>query len=656
MQTALCHASRARALHLGNQTLHVDRHRDAVADGLETHGGTGSSDGAAESRGTTVSPDSTTEDNSRTLTVEVGKPFAEKVAKTTFSGGQFNHDTFRYKLVVVPAGAESTTLRTTTVVSTTDALTGAAATMLGISAGPSAGSAATPSPASAGTIKASSTAASEAAAAKRVTTSMAAASNLGAQAAAAQSTTGPPAAPTTSMVKLVPSDKEKAIAEELIQHEVPAKLATLGSVGHLPSPGYGGCIIQDAMCEPLDMNWSLEELGRKAEDAEDCQQQCRDKVNCACFTYYAHLKACHFGSAMSDVRKNTPGFVGGKAYCDDALQGLAPHTVTQIIRKRKCMSDVSFLPAMCTVRAPTTFLDDPVDCEHRCQDHDWCSSFAYSTLTKSCDLQCANATPIHAPVYTMSGPKICTLSLVLGMTLTCPWNFDYEAEKWAQVLVSGLVHVVAKIRTLGGSKANSLTAHDVGVSMDKPDNSADNSRSYQLHIDVNEHLAMYLYFLLKSKTTGSKFDEYTQNFTSNAAETVLKSQCHPKVSLDFVKKQVEGASFQKLAPLGQSLDLMNHSVQQYSARKAETTDGTKFGWLLMTVGSFMAVLALWMLPRWRVQFSKGQCIPSCEPRPEVDVRQAQVGVPLIDEDRLPSEDELRPQLMQIPQETDSLMV
>ena len=26
-----------------------------------------------------------------------------------------------------------------------------------------------------------------------------------------------------------------------------------------------------------------------------------------------------------------------------------------------------------------------------------------------------------------SGPKICTLSLVLGMTLTCPWNFDYEA-------------------------------------------------------------------------------------------------------------------------------------------------------------------------------------------------------------------------------------
>ena len=35
-------------------------------------GGTGSSDGAAESRGTTVSPDSTTEDNSRTLTVEAG--------------------------------------------------------------------------------------------------------------------------------------------------------------------------------------------------------------------------------------------------------------------------------------------------------------------------------------------------------------------------------------------------------------------------------------------------------------------------------------------------------------------------------------------------------------------------------------------------------
>ncbi|CAE7946093.1 FPG1 [Symbiodinium sp. KB8] len=302
---------------------------------------------------------------------------------------------------------------------------------------------------------------------------------------------------------------------------------------------------------------------------------------------------------------------------------------------------------------------------HRCQDHDWCSSFAYNTLTKSCDLQCANATPIHAPVYAMSGPKICSLSLVLGMTLTCPWNFDYEAEKWAQVLVSGLVHAVAKIRTLGGSRANALTAQDVGVSMDKPEDSADNSRSYQLRFDVNEHLAMYLYSLLKSKSTGSKFNEYTENFTSNAAETVLKSQCRPKVSFDFVKKHVEGASFQKLAPLGQSLHLMNHSVQQYSARKAEPAEGTKIDWLLMTVGSFMAVLAIWMLPRWWVQFSKGQCVPSCDPCPEVDVRQAQVGVPLVDEvgvplvddeDREPSEEELRPQVMPIVQETDFLMV
>ena len=30
--------------------------------------------------------------------------------------------------------------------------------------------------------------------------------------------------------RLVPSDKEKAIAEELIQHEVPAKLATLAAL------------------------------------------------------------------------------------------------------------------------------------------------------------------------------------------------------------------------------------------------------------------------------------------------------------------------------------------------------------------------------------------------------------------------------------------
>ncbi|CAE7666762.1 FPG1, partial [Symbiodinium sp. CCMP2456] len=269
-----------------------------------------------------------------------------------------------------------------------DALTGAAATMTGIS-------------------------------------SSAATAGAAGGAAAVQSTTGAPAGPTTSMVKLVPSEKEKAIAEQLIQHEVPETVATLGSVGNLPSPSFGGCIIQDAMCEPLDMNWSLGELGREAEDAEDCQQQCREKVNCACFTYYAHLKACHFASAMSNVRKHTPGFVGGKSYCDKPLQGLHPHTVKQLILKRKCMSDVSFLQAMCTIRAPTAYLDDPVDCQQRCQDHHWCSSFAYNTLTKSCDLQCANATPIHAPVYAMSGPKTCSLSLVLGMTLTCPWNFDY---------------------------------------------------------------------------------------------------------------------------------------------------------------------------------------------------------------------------------------
>ena len=49
----------------------------------------------------------------------------------------------------------------------------------------------------------------------------------------------------------------------------------------------------------------------------------------------------------------------------------------------------------------------------------------------------------------------------------------------------------------------------------------------------------------------------------------------------------------------------------------------------------------------------------------MDVRQAQVGVPLVDEvgvplvddeDREPSEEELRPQVMPIVQETDFLMV
>mmetsp|Transcript_49849 Transcript_49849/g.112099 ORF Transcript_49849/g.112099 Transcript_49849/m.112099 type:complete len:402 (+) Transcript_49849:3-1208(+) len=355
----------------------------------------------------------------------------------------------------------------------------------------------------------------------------------------------------------------------------------------------------------------MTELSITAETADDCQQLCQLKPGCACFSYYPPLKSCHFASVMSELKTGRLGFQGGHVDCDKALQGVNHLTVMQETRERNCMVNVSFSPLSCSRSKGTTYEQDPVLCQRRCKDAEWCSSFVYNTLTKSCDLQCEDATAVMAPAYSLSGPPTCNMAVNVKFTVSCPGSFDHEVKEWGSVLTQVLPILAGNYMNSHEKMVPVLKPSEVDVSVTKK-----NATSWHFFVnaDVQEARSMYLYWLLKSNDTSQQINAQIGQVAHIVASRTMTSRCQPDVRLDSVERDVRGDSFKSKAR-----QQLQHTLARYSAARPKHSRTTGSHWLF--VGALMAAVPLgaWTILRWNVHTWKCRSCCCNHEDPETDV-------------------------------------
>eukprot|EP00440_Ansanella_granifera_P017797 gb/GFBE01019328.1/.p1 GENE.gb/GFBE01019328.1/~~gb/GFBE01019328.1/.p1 ORF type:complete len:625 (+),score=95.36 gb/GFBE01019328.1/:1-1875(+) len=205
--------------------------------------------------------------------------------------------------------------------------------------------------------------------------------------------------PASDEFTLTVMNHDSAVATQLLTKNVHMQHAPT-----LAPPSF--CHEDDISFEPLNMNSSFAFL--YADNITHCQMKCRETRSCGHYTWYEPLKMCHLALPTALKQTGIIGFQGGPATCpQDAEQGIGNNVAKTNLLRMKCMlTNVSYVPLWGRGR-PSTYVDNPIACQDQCAETDWCATFVYNTLTRACDLQDTNSTPIDAVVYEISGPPDC---------------------------------------------------------------------------------------------------------------------------------------------------------------------------------------------------------------------------------------------------------
>lgn len=341
----------------------------------------------------------------------------------------------------------------------------------------------------------------------------------------------------------------------------------------LPPPHF--CHEDDVVYEPIDMNYSNAII--YADDIEDCQSKCRTTAACGFFTWYEPLKTCHHESPMAEKKTGRLGFQGGPALCKgDGGQGARTSTVNNLNLKDECMSNFSYIPLWGRGR-PSSYVDSPIACQQECAEVDWCHSFVYNVLTKSCDLQDGNATRSVPAVYQISGPPTCDTELIFDMEIRgarVPNSSERvhreEVKSFMDVLEAAVIKTFSNYTPYKGPAPSEprplLNSSAVHFEVDLHGNS--DLAIVTVSLQVAPRRAEYVKAMLRSENVSEILQENADNFVEFYGKDSAPHYFSHHISISHVhnvhisiKSPVKGVVIEA-AELGHGLGLQPWSMAQ----------------------------------------------------------------------------------------------